>query len=136
MASIKVSRSVFDSDEKRAAFVEGWKEAGGYMGDAATDSPWCAPWTWAGSITVDLDAWCAEGGADAYRALGAAYWKKVGGEVIYEIEKQESAKRWPNGFKLNPGPRVYETIHAAGVNFERTEDGGDYPWEFMGGYPA
>lgn len=91
MAEIRVPTKVFDSEEKRAAFIDGWKEAGGYTGDTASDCPWCAPWAWAGSITVDIEAWCAEGGPDAYRALGAAYWKTVRPEVEELLEEERSA---------------------------------------------
>ena len=91
MASIKVSCKVFDSEAKRSAFIDGWKVAGGYTGDRDSDAPWCAPWSWAGSITVDLATWCAEGGPDAYRALGAAYWKAVGPEVTELLEDERRA---------------------------------------------
>ena len=32
------------SDEEKAEFIQGWKDAGGYMGDSDSPCPWCAPW--------------------------------------------------------------------------------------------
>ena len=91
MASLKVPCKVFDSDSKRDAFVEGWKAAGGYVGDIHSDTPWCAPWFWAAAITVDLDTWIDDGTDDAYEALGAAFWQKVGPEVEELLEEERRA---------------------------------------------
>ena len=43
------------SDEDRDAFVEGWEDAGGYMDDLDSPSPWCCPWYWQAFITVSGD---------------------------------------------------------------------------------
>ena len=34
------------TEEEQDLFVEGWKDAGGYVGDLDTDCPWCCPWDW------------------------------------------------------------------------------------------
>lgn len=86
MASIKVATKVLYPAKNRAAFLRGWKAAGGYTGDRDSDAPWCAPWLWAKAITVDLDTWIDDGADDAYEALGAAYWKKVGPDVEELLE--------------------------------------------------
>ena len=40
------------TDDQRERFVDGWKEAGGTMDDAESDTPWCAPWLWKPEIVV------------------------------------------------------------------------------------
>ncbi len=91
MATIRVPTKVLYPSERRAAFLRGWKAAGGYVGDIHSDTPWCCPWWWAAAITVDLDAWIDDGIDDAYEALGAAYWEKVGPEVEELLEEERRA---------------------------------------------
>lgn len=92
----RISTSLFTSERARAAFVDGWTDAGGYLGDTCTDCPWCAPWTWAGSIKVE---WrpdqLAPAGYDAeqvaaYQA-GAGYWRVVGPEVRELLDAERAA---------------------------------------------
>ena len=41
------------TSEQRDAFIRGWQNAGGYMDDADSPSPWCAPWTSCDAIDVE-----------------------------------------------------------------------------------
>lgn len=91
-----ISTGLFDSEKARAAFVAGWTDAGGHTDDVCTDAPWCAPWTWAGSIKVE---WrpdqLAPAGYDAeqvaaYQA-GAGYWRVVGTEVQELLDAERAA---------------------------------------------
>lgn len=82
----RISTALFNSARARAAFVDGWTDAGGWTGDVGTDCPWCAPWTWAAAIKVEWRpdqlapaGYSAEEVA-AYQA-GAGYWRVVGPEV-------------------------------------------------------
>ena len=92
MASLRIpcSGQVY-SPARRASFLRGWKAAGGYTGDIRSDAPWCCPWRWAASITVDLDAWISAPAEDPYEALGWAYWMKVGQEVTDLLEEERRA---------------------------------------------
>lgn len=49
------------TEEQKDAFVEGWENAGGFMGDLETPNPWCCPWDW----TDEIEALIAEEKADA-----------------------------------------------------------------------
>lgn len=63
--------SVYDyTDEQKEAFIEGWKKAGGYVGDLDSPYPWCAPWTYTFYIEVDAES-------DDPAIIGAAWWKRV-----------------------------------------------------------
>lgn len=92
MCEIRIPCKVFDSEEKRAAFIAGWKNAGGYTGDTDTPAPWCCPWSWAAAITVNLPEWLDSAERDAYRALGAAYWAKCRPEILEILEEERRAE--------------------------------------------
>lgn len=44
------------TEEQKDAFVEGWENAGGFMGDLDTPNPWCCPWDWNDEIEVEGDS--------------------------------------------------------------------------------
>lgn len=69
------------TEEQREMFIEGWKDAGGYMGDADgyNPYPWCAPWEYDETITVTGDD-----AAD----WGRQYWLQVRAEVEAEAEEE------------------------------------------------
>lgn len=111
MASLRIPcTGQFYSPARRASFLRGWKAAGGYTGDIRSGAPWCCPWRWAASITVDLDAWISAPAEDPYEALGWAYWMKVGQEVTDFLE--EERKTVPSTVRL-PAIGSAEHIRAA-----------------------
>jgi hypothetical protein len=69
------------TDEQKEAFIEGWKKAGGYVGDL--DSPY--PWTYRVGIEVDAES-------DDPAIIGAAWWKECAAEVAQEL-KETNARR-------------------------------------------
>ena len=74
---------VFDfTEEQRDAFVEGWKKAGGYVGDLDSPYPWCAPWTHRACIEVDAES-------DDPAVIGAAWWRECAAEVARELKEEE-----------------------------------------------
>lgn len=72
------------TDEQQELFIQGWDEAGGYMGDGETSSPWCCPW-YSGSAP-DLET-----ESDDPRDWGAQYWALVEDEVMAYIEEDDRA---------------------------------------------
>lgn len=60
------------TEEERDLFIEGWKRAGGYMGDVESPAPWCAPWESVGTIEVT--------GSDS-KEWGAQWWEQCKDEV-------------------------------------------------------
>lgn len=73
--------SNFNSEQKEA-FIEGWKSAGGYVGDLDSPYPWCAPWTYRVGIEVDAQS-------DDPAIIGAAWWKECAAEVAQELKGEE-----------------------------------------------
>lgn len=73
--------SNFNSEQKEA-FIEGWKKAGGYVGDLDSPYPWCAPWTHRVGIEVDAQS-------DDPAIIGAAWWKECAAEVAQELKEEE-----------------------------------------------
>ena len=41
------------TEEQQDAFIEGWENAGGVMGDQ-TPNPWCCPWYWTDEFVFGL----------------------------------------------------------------------------------
>lgn len=60
------------TEEQRDAFIEGWKKAGGFMGDLDTPHPWCCPWYWTDEIEVE---------GETPEEWGADYWKQCEAEI-------------------------------------------------------
>lgn len=73
--------SNFNSEQKEA-FIEGWKSAGGYVGDLDSPYPWCAPWAYRVGIEVDAQS-------DDPAIIGAAWWKECAAEVAQELKGEE-----------------------------------------------
>lgn len=73
--------SNFNSEQKEA-FIEGWKKAGGYVGDLDSPYPWCAPWTHTFYIEVDAES-------DDPATIGAAWWKECAAEVDAAIKGEK-----------------------------------------------
>lgn len=73
--------SKFNSEQEEA-FIEGWKKAGGYVGDLDSPYPWCAPWTHRACIEVDAES-------DDPAIIGAAWWKECAAEVEKELKEEE-----------------------------------------------
>lgn len=65
------------SDADRAAFVQGWEEAGGYTGDrdcpCPPDAIWCMPWTFRNRLDVPACMTMPE--------LGAWWWEECRTEI-------------------------------------------------------
>lgn len=74
------------TEEERDLFIEGWKDAGGYVGDleAGVDCPWCMPWYWCETIEVtgtDIKDW------------GRQHWEECREEIEGNLKKEaEMAK--------------------------------------------
>lgn len=66
------------SEERKEAFIEGWKAEGGYIGDIDSPAPWCAPWTWGHSWHWDPKG---ESPINAY-ALGKAWMHETFWDVV------------------------------------------------------
>lgn len=60
------------TSEQRDAFIRGWQNAGGYMDDADSPCPWCAPWTSCDSIDVE---------GETLEEMGADYWEQCREEI-------------------------------------------------------
>lgn len=65
--------------EQRDAFIRGWQNAGGYMDDADSPSPWCAPWTSCDAIDVE--------GA-TLEEMGADYWRQCKPEIEAQLAEE------------------------------------------------
>lgn len=63
------------ADEERDLFIEGWKDAGGYVGDLeeGVDCPWCMPW-YCGNVEIEVT------GTDI-KEWGRQYWQSCKEEV-------------------------------------------------------
>lgn len=75
------------TDEERDLFIEGWKDAGGYVGDleAGVDCPWCMPWYW-GSNTIEVT------GTDI-KDWGRQFWEACREEIECNLKQEaEMAK--------------------------------------------
>lgn len=70
------------TDEQKESFIEGWKKAGGYVGDLDSPYPWCAPWTYNFCVNVDVES-------DDPAIIGAAWWKACAAEVARELKEEE-----------------------------------------------
>lgn len=71
------------TEEEREAFIEGWEEAGGYMGDADSPAPWCCPWDGVELIEVtgvDIKGW------------GRQYWIACKPEIEQILAEEAAAK--------------------------------------------
>lgn len=60
------------TSEQRDAFIRGWQNAGGYMDDADSPAPWCAPWTSCDSIDVE---------GETLEEMGADWWRQNKAEI-------------------------------------------------------
>lgn len=60
------------TEEQKDAFVEGWENAGGFMGDLETPHPWCCPWDWNDEIEVE---------GETLEEMGADYWRQCKDEI-------------------------------------------------------
>lgn len=68
------------TEEQRDAFIEGWKNAGGVMGDQ-TPNPWCCPWYWTDEIEVE--------GETPYD-WGASWWHTMRADVVATLASEET----------------------------------------------
>lgn len=75
------------TEEERDLFIEGWKDAGGYVGDleADVDCPWCMPW-YCGSNTIEVT------GTDI-KEWGRQFWESSREEIECNLKQEaEMAK--------------------------------------------
>lgn len=75
------------TEEERDLFIEGWEDAGGYVGDleAGVDCPWCMPWYW-GSNTIEVT------GTDI-KDWGRQFWGACREEIECNLKQEaEMAK--------------------------------------------
>lgn len=69
------------TEEQQKAFVEGWKNAGGFMGDLETPDPWCAPWFWNDEIQVQ---------GETPEEWGADWWRQNKAEIEALIAEEKA----------------------------------------------
>lgn len=72
-------------DAEREAFVAGWEAAGGYMADADSRAPWCAPWEYEDWVMLTLPDDCPED--CVWYEAGRAYWFQMREEIDEEIRR-------------------------------------------------
>lgn len=60
------------TSDQRDAFIRGSQNAGGYMDDADSPCPWCAPWTSCDSIDVE---------GETLEEMGADWWRQNKAEI-------------------------------------------------------
>lgn len=68
------------NEEQRGAFVDGWREAGGYTGDYEAEAPWSCPWDYNYVIEVE---------GDDVKDWGAQYWAECKDEVEALLKEDE-----------------------------------------------
>ena len=63
------------TEKEQDIFIEGWKHAGGYVGDleAGVECPWCMPW-YSGNVEIEVT------GTDI-KDWGRQYWEACKEEV-------------------------------------------------------
>lgn len=76
----KTINTVAMTEEQRAAFIKGWENAGGYMGDVESAAPWCAPWYSYETIEVE---------GETFEEMGADWWRQCEDEVELLIFAEE-----------------------------------------------
>lgn len=71
------------TEEQQAAFIEGWKNAGGYTGDLETSNPypWCCPWDYTDSIEVE---------GETPEEWGADWWRQNKAEIEALIAEEKA----------------------------------------------
>lgn len=69
------------TEEQRDDFVEGWENAGGFMGDLETPNPWCCPWDWTDEIDVE---------GETLEEMGADWWRQNKAEIEALIAEDEA----------------------------------------------
>lgn len=67
------------SEQDKEAFIAGWESAGGYMDDADSPSPWCAPWTSCDAIDVE---------GETLEEMGADYWRQCKPEIEAQLAEE------------------------------------------------
>lgn len=67
------------TSEQRNAFIRGWQNAGGYMDDADSPAPWCAPWTSCDSIEVE---------GTTLEEMGADYWRQCKPKIEAQLAEE------------------------------------------------
>jgi hypothetical protein len=76
------------SDKEKADFVQGWKDAGGYVGDIGSASPWCCPWLRGNGLIMEV-------AGTAYE-MGREHWSDMEDEVnafLGKGQKREEGKK-------------------------------------------
>lgn len=69
------------TEEQQAAFIEGWENAGGFMGDLETPNPWCCPWDWTDEIEVE---------GETLEEMGADWWRQNKAEIEALIAEEKA----------------------------------------------
>ena len=77
------------TDEQREAFVQGWKDAGGYMGDSDSPNPWCCPWYWGEDHTWFKGTTPEEWGAEWWEECQGQIREELWFESLNEEEEEE-----------------------------------------------
>lgn len=69
------------TEEQQKAFIEGWENAGGFMGDLETPHPWCCPWDWNDEIEVE---------GETLEEMGADWWRQNKAEIEALIAEEKA----------------------------------------------
>lgn len=67
------------TSEQRDAFIRSWQNAGGYMDDADSPSPWCAPWTSCDAIDVE---------GETLEEMSADFWRQCKPEIEAQLAEE------------------------------------------------
>lgn len=77
---MKVDTSLW-SDDAKEKFINGWEDAGGYVDDFESDSPWSCPWYYDPVINVN---------ARKPYDMGREYWRQKCREVEDTLREEEA----------------------------------------------
>lgn len=73
--------TAFSADQQRD-FIEGWKNAGGYVDDLGeSPAPWCCPWYYMKEIEVS---------GTTFQEWGASWWNQCKTEIEKSLKKMEA----------------------------------------------
>lgn len=80
---MKVDFTKFKNERRQDLFIEGWKDAGGYMDDCVSDNPapWCMPW-YQGYGEIEFQGKRPE-------EWGAEWWEMNCEEIEAHVEEAE-----------------------------------------------
>ena len=85
---MKVDTSLW-SEKAQDDFIEGWEDAGGYMGDLDSPAPFCCPWFY--DPVIDVSGRTA-------KDMGRSYWRSMKFEVEDVLRRQTEEEDYVNTY--------------------------------------